>query len=147
MWIPSEVEVKAEFKAKIKEIMKYLSFEDMPVWKLAMDIAKQIFDITVSLPRSEDYGLTSQIRRSAVSISANLAEGFGRETEPDKKKFYIISRGSAFETKSHLIYGNSVNYFTNEQVKSITVQIDNLIHELNKLIKSLNNRPQPQPQP
>jgi four helix bundle protein len=68
-----------------------------------MDIAKQIFDITVSLPRSEDYGLTSQIRRSAVSISANLAEGLGRETGPDQKKFYIISRGSAFETKSYLI--------------------------------------------
>ena len=119
----------------------------MPVWKLAMDIAKQIFDITVSLPRSEDYGLTSQIRRAAVSISANLAEGFGRETGPDKKKFYIISRGSAFETKSHLIYGKSVGYFNEKQVHSINQLIDNLIHELNKLIKSLNNRPQPQPHP
>ena len=145
MWIPSEVEAEAEVEVEVevKGIMKYLSFEAMPVWKLAMDIAKQIFEITVLLPRSEDYGLTSQIRRSAVSISANLAEGFGRETGPDKKKFYIISRGSAFETKSHLIYGNSVNYFSNKQVKLITIQIDNLIHELNKLIKSLNNRPQP----
>lgn len=106
MWILSE----AKIEVKIKGIMKYLSFEAMRVWKLAMDIAKQIFDIIVSLPRSEDSGLTSQIRRSAVSISANLAEGFGRETRPDKKKFYIISRSSAFETKSHLIYGNSVNY-------------------------------------
>jgi len=58
--------------------MKYLSFEEMPVWQLAMNIAKQIFDITVSLPRSDHYGLTSQIRRASVSISANLAEGFGR---------------------------------------------------------------------
>lgn len=121
--------------------MKYLSFEDMPVWQSAIKIAQHIFDLTISLPRSEDYGLTSQIRRSAVSISANLAEGFGRETKPDKMRFYIISRGSAYETKSHLYYGRIVKYFDSEQVESLNQQIDHLIHELNKLLKSLNNRP------
>ena len=65
--------------------MPYLSFEEMPVWKLAMEIAVDIFKLTVSLPKSEDYALISQIRRSAESISSNIAEGFGRDTFPDKK--------------------------------------------------------------
>ena len=106
MWIPSEVEVKVE----VKEIMKYLSFEDMPVWKLAMDIAKQIFDITVSLPRSEDYGLTSQIRRSAVSISDNLAEGFGRDSNKEFLRFLNISIGSLFEMQTQLEIAKNIDY-------------------------------------
>ncbi len=62
----------------------------MPVWKGAMNVAIQIFDLTVSLPRSEDYGFTSQVRRSALSISANIAEGFGRSTSKDKIKFILL---------------------------------------------------------
>ena len=116
--------------------MSYYSFEDMNVWKLAMEIAERVFHLTAILPRSEDYGLTSQIRRSALSISANIAEGFGRSTSLDKKRFYIIARGSIFETKSHLIYGNNVNYFEIAEVKKINIMIDKCILELNKLIKS-----------
>jgi four helix bundle protein len=84
--------------------MAFTAFEDMNVWKTAMNVATSVFEITVPLPRSEDHGLTSQIRRSALSISANIAEGFGRSFILDKIKFYIYSRGSAFETKNHLIY-------------------------------------------
>lgn len=69
---------------------KYSDFTEMNVWKTGMEIAKQVFRISDSLPRKEDYGLTSQIRRSATSISANIAEGFGRTTSPDKKSFMIM---------------------------------------------------------
>ena len=123
--------------------MKFASFEEMPVWQNALNLAKHIFDYTITLPRTEDYGLTSQIRRSAVSISANIAEGFGRETIPDKNKFYTIARGSAFETKSHFIYGHTVGYFDDKQLKEITLLIEQLILELNKLIKTLNNPSKP----
>ena len=59
-----------------------------------MELAVNIFDLTKSLPRSEDYGLTSQIRRATLSVSANIAEGFGRDTSLDKKRFYIMAKGS-----------------------------------------------------
>ncbi len=124
--------------------MGYYSFEDMNVWKLAMEIAERVFQLTSNLPRSEDYGLTSQIRRAALSISANIAEGFGRSTLMDKKRFYIIARGSVFETKSHLIYGKNVNYFEQSEIALIHELIDKNVLELNKLIKSLQPQPSPE---
>lgn len=93
--------------------------------------------MTQPLPRSEDYGLTSQIRRSANSISANLAEGFGRKTKKDKANFYIIARGSAFETQNHLLYGTNVGYFEKLETKEVIDKYSVLIHDLNKLIKFL----------
>ncbi|WP_333875334.1 four helix bundle protein [Flavobacterium sp.] len=123
--------------------MSYYSFEDMNVWKLAMEIAERVFHLTAALPRSEDYGLTSQIRRSALSIFANIAEGFGRSTSLDKKKFYTIARGSIFETKSHLIYGCNVNYFEESKVRALNETIDKSLLELHKLIKSLEPKTQP----
>ena len=71
--------------------------------------------------------MTSQIRRSSNGISANISEGFGRSTNKDKNRFYIIARGSAYETQSHLLYGEKVGYFNNS-----TVEI--LINEYNKFI-------------
>jgi len=74
----------------------------MPVWQKAMSIAEAVFRITDDLPRKEDYGFTSQIRRSALSISANIAEAYGRKHTSDKVNFYYIARGSLTETQSHL---------------------------------------------
>ena len=119
--------------------MSFLSFEDMPVWKLAMKIAIDVFNLTVPLPKCEDYALKSQIRDSAESISANIAEGFGRNTRPDKKRFYVIARGSALETKSHLIYGNNVKYFDSNDIEPILKDIETVVFELNKLMKSLSS--------
>ncbi|MDF1548417.1 MAG: four helix bundle protein, partial [Bacteroidales bacterium] len=116
-------------------IVMYKSFTEMPVWKEAMDLAVEIFKLTVNLPKSEDYSLTSQIRRSSNSVHANIAEGFGRNTSKDKARFYIISRGSATETQSHLIYGERVGYFNS--INEIFNRYEKLIHSLNKLIKSL----------
>ncbi len=116
---------------------KYSDFTEMNVWKTAMEIAKQVFKISDSLPRKEDYGLTSQIRRSSTSISANIAEAFGRTTSPDKRKFYDYARGSAFETKSHLLYGKEVGYFNETDIITLSEKIDEVIYELNKVKKSL----------
>ena len=109
----------------------------MPVWQKAMELSIQVFKLSSSLPRSEDYGLTSQLRRATNSVSANIAEGFGRNTSKDKNNFYIISRGSAFETQNHLQYGKEVGYFESEISIKIISDYDELIHELNKLLKSL----------
>ena len=114
----------------------------MPVWQKAMDIAERCFLISADLPKKEDYALTSQLRRSAKSIPANIAEGFGRRSANDKSRFYDISRGSAFETKSHLIYGNRVKYFSENDCLEIQKMIDEVIFDLNKITNYLKNNGQ-----
>jgi len=120
--------------------MEYNSFEQMPVWQKSMDLAIKIFHITERLPRKEDYGLTSQIRSSALSVSGNLAEGFGRKHTKDKLNFYYNSRGSLAETKSHLIYGHEAGYFDDRAFGEHSELIGNIWKELNSLINSLSRK-------
>jgi four helix bundle protein len=87
-------------------------------------------------PKKEDYGLTSQIRRSALSVPGNIAEGFGRRHTKDKLNFYYMSRGSLGETKSHLIYGFKVGYFQESELSELLELTANIWEELNKLINS-----------
>ncbi len=117
--------------------MKYNSFEDMIVWQKALDLSVKIFKLTEKLPRKEDYGLTSQIRRSALSVPGNIAEGFGRKHTKDKLNFYYDSRGSLAETKNHLIYGKKVDYFTQTECGDLMKLTDDIWKELNMLISSL----------
>ncbi len=118
----------------------YRDFRDMPVWQKAMELAVEIFNLTYDLPRREDYGLTSQIRRSSNSVPANISEAFGRKTKKDKTNFYIIARGSAYETQNHLIYGNKVKYFKDLITKRLINEYSDLIHDINKIITSLHNK-------
>jgi four helix bundle protein len=115
----------------------YTSFTQMPVWRTAHELSLEIFQITFALPKYEDYGLTSQIRRSANSVSANIAEGYGRQTSKDKTHFYIIAKGSAYETQNHLCYGHKVGYFKKEIVVDLFNKYEDLIKSINKLNKSL----------
>lgn len=115
----------------------YKSFTEMPVWQKAHNLSVEVFNLTVGLPRSEDYGLTAQIRKSSNGVAACIAEGFGRSTKKDKSNFYIISRGSSFETQNHLLYGNKVRYFESPITNRLFDEYNELIHDLNKLIKPL----------
>jgi four helix bundle protein len=117
--------------------MIYKSFTEMPVWQKAHNLAGEVFKLTISLPRSEDYGLTSQIRKSSNGAAACIAEGFGRSSKKDKSNFYIIARGSSFETQNHLLYGKKVGHFETQISQQLFDEYNELIHELNKLIKSL----------
>ena len=118
----------------------YKSFEEMPVWQKSMDLAVKIFEITERLPRKEDYGLTSQIRRSALSISANIAESFGREHTLNKLNFYFTSRGSLSETKSHLIYGKRTKNISAQEFNELNEQIGIIWKEINKIIVTLKRK-------
>ena len=110
----------------------------MPVWQKAHNLAVNVYHLTIHLLRSEDYGLTSQIRRSANSAPANISEGFGRKTSKDKSNFYVMASGSSFETQNHLIYGKSIGYFEKEQTEHLLEEYNQLIYEINKLINSLS---------
>jgi four helix bundle protein len=116
--------------------MIYKSFTEMPVWQKAHKLATEVFNLTINLLTLEDYGLTSQIRKSSNGVAACIAEGFGRSTKKDKSNFYIIARGSSFETQNHLLYGNKVDYFETQITQCLFDEYNELIYELNKLIKS-----------
>ena len=113
--------------------MSYKDFTDMPMWQKALEIGEDVFQITIDLPKSEDYGLTSQLRRASVSISANIAEAFGRSGNKDKAKFYDYSKGSAFETISLMYYGLKVGYFDSVKVEKCIELTREIIHEINKV--------------
>jgi len=115
----------------------FLSFRDMPVWQTAMEIAETVFALTDNLPRKEDYGFTSQIRRAALSISANIAEAFGRDHTLDKVNFYFVARGSVTETQSHLEYGRRVGYIKASAAQDLTERLEKIHSDLNKLIATL----------
>jgi len=121
-----------------------------------MSIAEQVFTLTDNLPRKEDYGFTSQIRRSALSISANIAEAFGRSHSLDKVKFYYVARGSLTETQSHLEYGKRVGYIDPKSAQELDSRLALIHNDLNRVIATLRrstkgSQPpaltQPQPSP
>ena len=117
----------------------YESFQELPVWNDAMKLSLEVFDLTAGLPRSEDYGLCSQLRRAANSVGANIAEGFGRGGVAEKAQFYKIVRGSAHEVIHHLSYGTNTGYFDAEITDEYIENYRNMIHELNKLVKAVLN--------
>ena len=124
--------------------MSYHDFTEMPVWQKADEIVGDVYKLTACLPKREDYALCSQLRDAALSIAANIAEGFGRGHKKDKINFYFFSRGSCFETRSHLYSGKTAGYFSDEQIKPIDQKCMKVVEELNKIIKGLASQPQPQ---
>lgn len=102
-----------------------------------MEVAEQVFALTDRLPRKEDYGFTSQIRRAALSISANIAEAFGRSHSLDKIKFYFVARGSLTETQSHLEYGRRVGYLALSDAVAVSEKLDHVHVEINRVVSSL----------
>ncbi|MBU0457977.1 four helix bundle protein [Patescibacteria group bacterium] len=114
------------------------TFEDLEAWKVAMNLVEEIYAITKEFPKSELYGLTSQLRRASTSITGNIAEGFGRYTYPDKANKFVISRGECSEIRSHLIASILVKITTFERCKKAFELADRTGRLLSGLIKSCN---------
>jgi four helix bundle protein len=87
---------------------KSRSYRDLEVWKLAIDFVKQVYEITDNFPASENYGLINQIRRAAVSIPSNIAEGQGRNSTKEFRQFLAISLGSLAELETQLIIAKEI---------------------------------------
>jgi four helix bundle protein len=115
----------------------YKSFEEMPVWQEAFQLANCIYDLIEKFPKTEMYALSDQLRRASVSISSNIAESYGRYHILDTINFYYHSRGSLCETKSHLLFALERKYISNEEYKVLSETIEKTYNDINSIIKSL----------
>lgn len=118
------------------------NFRKLDVWKEANNLALSAYKITKSFPRDEQFALTNQLRRSSVSVPANIAESCGRFGIKDKIQLLMVARGSIYETRSHLSIACDLNYINKEIFDKIDSDYDVLSMRLNAFInhvKSLKN--------
>ena len=113
------------------------SYKELIVWKKSMELVKQIYRLTEKFPKSELFGLTSQMRRSAISIPTNIAEGNLRGTRKDYRHFLITAFGSAGELETHLEIAQMLNYCKNIDLKSTQELLVEILKMLNVMIKKL----------
>ncbi|HEY4356336.1 MAG TPA: four helix bundle protein [Acidobacteriaceae bacterium] len=109
------------------------SYRDLHVWNKAMRLGLAVYRVTVKFPREEQFGLTSQIRRCAVSIPSNIAEGYGRNTRKDYKQFLAIARGSTLELQTQLLFAFELGYCE----KHAHCELENLSNEVSKMLYAL----------
>ncbi|MDZ7611958.1 MAG: four helix bundle protein [Candidatus Moranbacteria bacterium] len=116
------------------------NFYDLEIWKEANKLSVEVYTLTKAFPESEKFGITSQIRRAASSVGANIAEGFGRYHFKDKIKFYYNARGSTCETQNFIFLSQSLGYLEKENARKIFCKYDNLGKRINQFIKSVGNK-------
>ena len=115
------------------------SFEKLEVWQLSRKLAGNIYKQTQSFPAEEKYGLVSQIRRSALAVSANIAEGSTRTSAKDQAHFTTIAFSSLMELFNHLIIASDFGYISEEELSQYRVQVQSLSVKLSNL-KSYQNK-------
>lgn len=115
------------------------SYRDLIVWQKSMDVVTLIYKLVRQFPDDERFGLTSQIKRSSISIPSNIAEGYGRHYVRDYARFLQIARGSLFEMQTQLKIGVNLDFISEgdlKDIQNISVEIEKM---LNSLIKKLTN--------
>ena len=122
---------------------KINSFEDLEVWQVSHQLTLHLYKVTLSFPREEQFGITAQMRRAAVSIPNNIAEGFGRYTTKDFIHFLIQARGSTFELRYLILLSQDLGYLTNEVQIELLKQVESIGKMLNAMINSLRKRLSP----
>lgn len=122
--------------------MKFEDFTHMTVWQKAFKLVLQIYELTTDFPPVEKFGLISDMRRAANSITHNIAEGFGRYEPKYKTRFYKISLGSSYELLSQLYVSEKLTIIKSEgQAKKLRDNCKEIISELNSLIKTVESKP------
>ena len=121
-------------KANIK------THKDLDVWKKSMDLVERVYRRTESFPDSEKYGLTNQIRRCAVSVSSNIAEGAARNTDKEFVQFCYIALGSLSELETQLLIAERLKYSQNIDILENVVEIRRMLLRLIKYLKSKQSK-------
>jgi four helix bundle protein len=114
------------------------SYRDLRVWNDAMDLAERCYRLTKGFPKDELFGMTSQIRRAAVGIAANIAEGYGRESTGSYIQFLRIAQGSLKELETHLLLAARVGLATESIQKDLLGRCDSVGKMLRGLIRSVD---------
>ena len=115
--------------------MNQFSFEKLIVWQKARQLVVEVYQLLENFPSKEKYGLSSQISRAAVSITANIAEGSVRFSQKEKARFYEIAFGSAIEVLNHLIISKDLGYIKEEQLQKCRTQIVEITKMLSAMSK------------
>jgi len=115
---------------------KSRSYRDLEVWKLSLSLVEDIYKATATFPASENYGLSQQIRRAAVSIPSNIAEGQGRNSVKEFRQFLSFGLGSLAELETQLIIAKEISYLTHEELNPLLANLD----RIRKMIRSLSQK-------
>jgi four helix bundle protein len=118
--------------------MALRSYQDLIGWKKSIALVTEIYRCTQNFPRPEMYGLTSQIRRAAISIPSNIAEGQGRRSRGEFKQFLGQARGSVFELESQIIIARNLGYVDEDSAQALLSQITEVGRIINGLLSSLD---------
>jgi len=127
----------------MKMATKIQKFTDLVVWQEGHKLVLLIYRTTKKFPKSEIFGLTAQIQRAAVSVTSNVAEGFGRYTYKERSHFYYIAQGSLTELKNQLLIARDIGYISDTDYSKLEIQanlthkiLQGLITKTNQLVKS-----------
>ena len=118
---------------------KIKSFTDLKAWQEGHKLVLMVYDVTKNFPKEEQFGLTNQIQRAAVSITSNIAEGFSRNSNKEKIQFYAMSRGSLTEVQNQLVIARDIKYLDSKVFGHVADQSILVSKILNGLIKSTNS--------
>ena len=119
----------------MEEVIK--EYKDLKIWQKGIEIVSDIYILTKKFPKEELYGLTSQIRRSAISIPSNIAEGFRRYHNKEYRQFLYISLGSCAELETQIAIAKNLKYITEEKEIELTEKSDHICRMTSNLIKKL----------
>ena len=118
--------------------MKIKSYKDLNIWKRSIGIVEDIYKVTKNFPKEEIYGLTSQLRRSAVSIPSNIAEGFARFSNKEYRQFLFISLGSCAELSTQIIITLRLGHLESKEADKLLNEVDEISKMTMSLIKKLS---------
>lgn len=121
--------------------MKLSSYKELIVWQKSMELARLVYAVTKQYPKEEIYGLTSQVRRAAVSIPSNIAEGYARKSSKEYIQFYSIAYGSVLELQTQLILCHDFGYIHDNKYSTIELLSEEVSKMLHSMILKLNAKP------
>jgi four helix bundle protein len=113
------------------------SYRELKVWQKAIDLVVACYNLTKSFPKDEIYGLTSQLRRAAVSVPANIAEGYGRGSRKEYLQFLTVAQGSLKEVETHIIIAQRLGYVVQLRADSVLTLTEEVGKMLGGLIRTL----------
>ena len=119
---------------------KIRDYRDLLAWQKARRLVKRVYEVTRGFPKEEMFGLTQQVRRAAISVPCNIAEGYGRGSRKDYVRFLQMARGSLYEVQTQLLLAQDLGYLSDSQVAATSQEVSACAQLLYRLIESLSSK-------